>query len=152
MWFKKLVQWINNRTLVYYFTSKTLKSNSLVQKNYLQSFLRKSYHTTEAARHWVHGDPSTIFLATSFTWKMLESSDSMYSSIFMLENTWYYNFTWSGPNSQEIVNFDSIMGPRGPELNWNKIQWYHMFFSMKMDEYMEPGLSDIFWLKLVPKK
>ena len=31
-------------------------------------------------------DPRTIFLVTSFTRKMPESSDSMYSSIFMLEN------------------------------------------------------------------
>ena len=36
--------------------------------------------------NWVPGDPRTIFLVTSFTGKMPESSDSMYSSIFMLEN------------------------------------------------------------------
>ena len=35
---------------------------------------------------WVPGDPSTILLATSFTQKMPDSSDSMYSSILMLEN------------------------------------------------------------------
>ena len=34
---------------------------------------------------WVIGDPSTIFLATSFNRKMPENSDSIYSSIFMLE-------------------------------------------------------------------
>ena len=32
----------------------------------------------------------------------------MYSSIFILENIWYHNFTWSGQNSQEIVNFVPI--------------------------------------------
>ena len=32
------------------------------------------------------GDPNTIFLATSFTQKMPEGSDSMFSSILMLEN------------------------------------------------------------------
>ena len=36
--------------------------------------------------NWVSGDTRTIFLVTSFTGKMPESSDSMYSSIFMLEN------------------------------------------------------------------
>ena len=36
--------------------------------------------------NWVPGDPRTIFLVTSFTRKMPESSDSMYSSIFMLES------------------------------------------------------------------
>ena len=35
---------------------------------------------------WVPEDPSTIFLATSFTVKMPESSDSTYFSIVMLEN------------------------------------------------------------------
>ena len=38
---------------------------------------------------WVPGDPSNIFLVTSFTWKRPESSDFMYSSIFMLENIWH---------------------------------------------------------------
>ena len=36
--------------------------------------------------NWVPGDPHTIFLVTRFTQKMPERSDSMYSSIFMLEN------------------------------------------------------------------
>ena len=35
---------------------------------------------------WVPGDPSTIFLAATFTQKMPEGSDSLYSSILMLEN------------------------------------------------------------------
>ena len=35
---------------------------------------------------WIPGDPITIFLATSVTQKMPEGSDSMYSSILMLEN------------------------------------------------------------------
>ena len=34
---------------------------------------------------WVPRDPSTLFLATSFTQKMPEDSDSMYSSILVLE-------------------------------------------------------------------
>ena len=53
----------------------------------------------------VHVDPSTRFVMTSFTWKVAESPDSIYSSIFMLESIWYHNFTWSGPNSQETLNF-----------------------------------------------
>ena len=55
------------------------------------------------------------------------------------------------------------MGPRGPKLNWNKFTvscefgtlqvkwWYHMFSSIKMEEYMESELSGIFWVKLVRK-
>ena len=42
---------------------------------------------------WILGDASTIFLATSFTQKMQKSSDSMYFSIFMLENICYHSFT-----------------------------------------------------------
>ena len=55
---------------------------------------------------WVHVGPITRFVMTSFTWKMAESPDSIYSSIiFMLESIWYHNFTWSGPNLQETLNF-----------------------------------------------
>ena len=32
------------------------------------------FHTAEAAQHWVPWDPSTIFLATSFTQKMQKGS------------------------------------------------------------------------------
>ena len=71
--------------------------------------------------NWVPGDPRSIFLVTSFTRKMPESSDSMYSSIFMLENIWYHHFNRGGPNSQEIVNFIPNMGPGGTKLNWSKI-------------------------------
>ena len=79
---------------------------------------RKRYHTAKTCPRWVPWDPSTIYLATNFIRKMPESSDSMYSSIVMLENI-YYNFTKRGPNSQEIVTVVSIMGLPGPELNWN---------------------------------
>ena len=64
------------------------------------------------------GDPHTIFLVTSFTRKMPESSDFMYSSIFMLENIWYHHFTRSGQNSQNLVPNTC---PWRPKLNWSKI-------------------------------
>ena len=83
-----------------------------------------SFELTLICINWFPGDPRTIFLVTSFTRKMPESSDSMYSSIFMLENIWYHHFTWSGPNSQEIVNFIPNMGPGGTKLNWSKIHSY----------------------------
>ena len=50
----------------------------------------------QGSKHYIFGD--------HFTQKMPESSGSMYSSILMLENIWYHHFTWSGSNSQEIVN------------------------------------------------
>ena len=52
---------------------------------------------------------------TSFTQKIPESSDFIYSSYLMLENIWYHHFTWTVPNSQEIVNlFQFSLGPRRP--------------------------------------
>ena len=126
-------------------------------------FFKKRHHAAKTTWSFVPRDPSTIFLATTFTRKMPESSNSMYSSFFMPENVWYHQFTWSGPNSQEIVSFSSFMGPRGPELNWNKfiisceygtlqVKWrYHMFSSIKIEEYMESEFSGIFWVKLVTK-
>ena len=35
---------------------------------------------------WVPRDPSTIFLVTTFNQKIPERSDSIYSSVLMLEN------------------------------------------------------------------
>ena len=112
---------------------------------------------------WVSDDPSTIFLATSFTQKMPESSDSMYYSILMLENIWYHHFTWRSPNSQEYVNlFQFSSGPRGPT-NGRKLTiscefgplqvkwWYHVFSSITKEEYMKVELFSIFWAKVVSK-
>ena len=94
---------------------------------------------------------------------MPRSSDFMHSFYFMLEKIWYHHFTWSEPNSQEIVKFVPTAGPRGPELNCSKFTiscefyplqakwWYHMFSSIKMEEYMQAELSGIFWVKMVAK-
>ena len=91
---------------------------------------------------WVPRDSSTIFLMTIFTQKMPESSGSMYSSILMVGNIWY-NFTWSGPNSQQIVNFFQFnSGPSGPKVGTTftfscefgplQVKWWcHMFSNMK---------------------
>ena len=46
-------------------------------------------------KHYIFGD--------HFYSKKLESSSSMYSSILMLESIWHH-FTWSGSNSQDILN------------------------------------------------
>ena len=62
-------------------------------------FLRRRHHTAEANQRWAPKVPSTIFLATISTQKMLESSDSMYSSIFMQavlrEADWIHKNWWS---------------------------------------------------------
>ena len=98
-----------------------------------------------------------------FCSKMSESSDSMYSSILMLENIWCYHFTYSEPNSQEIVNFYQFSsGLRGLaigtiftiscEFSPLHVKWgYHLFSSMKKEEYIESELSGIFQVKVATK-
>ena len=81
-------------------------------------FFKKRHHTAKAVLHWVPRDPNTIFLVSTFTLKVPESSDSTYFSFFLLENIWYHHFTWSGLNSKDIVSFVPIMSPEGPKLNW----------------------------------
>ena len=89
-----------------------------------------------APKHFVFGD--------HFYSKMSESSGSMYSSILMLENI--YCFTWSEPNSQEILNLFSR------EFGLLQVKWLcPMFSNMKKKEYMESELSDIFRVKVVAK-
>ena len=124
---------------------------------------KKRHHIAKTAWRRVPKDSSNISLATTFTRKMPRSSGSMYSFYFILEKIWHYHFTWSGRNSQELVNFVTTAGPRWPELNWNKFTiscefdplqvkwWYNMFSSIKMEEYMEPELSGIYWIKVSPK-
>ena len=83
-------------------TRKTLKCNSLVQKIWL--FLQKetSHCRNSLALQYIKQyikQPSSIFLAATFTRKIPRSSNSIYSFYFMLENIWHHHFTWSGPNS-----------------------------------------------------
>ena len=144
---------------MYCLTRKTLKCNSLVQK--LCLFLQKE------TSHWRNNlalgpqKPKQYIFGDQFY--LPKSSDSMYSSYFKLENMWNHLYTWSGLNSQEIINFVPIVGLQGPELNWNKftiscefdplqVKWgYHTFYIIKIEEYMEPKLSGFFWVKMVVK-
>ena len=69
-------------------------------------------HLTLICINWVPGDPRTVFLVTSFNRKMPESSDSMHSSIFMLENmisSFYPKWTEFTRNCE----FHSKYGSRG---------------------------------------
>ena len=147
---------------MYCLTRKTLKCKSWVQKICL--FLQKE---TWHCKNSLALDPQRlkqyIFGCHFYSKNAKISSNSLCSSYFMLENIKHHHFTWSGPNLLEIVNFVPIAGLRGPKLNWNKFTisfefdplqvkwWYHMFSRIKMEEYMEPEFSGIFWVKMVAK-
>ena len=88
---------------------------------------------------WFPKDPSTTFLATIFAQKMPEDSGYMYSFILMLGTIWYYHFTWSGPNSKEIVNLLQFSsGPQRPTIGTKfiiycefgplQVKWWCYFF------------------------
>ena len=55
----------------------------------LLSVSRLNYHVHKMGPR----EPRTTFLATRFTRKMPESLDSIYFSIFMLENVWHHHLT-----------------------------------------------------------
>ena len=94
---------------------------------------------------------------------MPESSGSMYSSILILEKIQYHCFTWSGPNSREILNlFQFSSRPWGPTIGikftisseFGPLQvkwWCHMLSNTKEKEYMESEFSDIFQVQVVTK-
>ena len=69
---------------------EALKSDSLVKS--MCMFLRKNTSHCKDSSALGSGDPTTIYLATKFNWKMQVSSYYIYSSTFMLENI-YDNFT-----------------------------------------------------------
>ena len=69
---------------------------------------------------WVPWNQSNILLATIFAQTMPDCSGSMYSSILMLQNIWHHHFSWSGSNSQDIVNLLQFSsGPEDPQLKQN---------------------------------
>ena len=121
------------------------------------------FHLTLICINCIPGDPSTTFLASIFTQEMPEYSDCMYSSILMLENIWYYHFTWRGPNSQEIVNlFQLNLGHWGPTIRTEftiscefgpfQVKWWcHIFSNMKYKKFMESELLGILRVKVVSK-
>ena len=78
---------------------------------------------------WVTEDPGSKFLVTISTRKIPECSDSMNSSILMPENIWYHYFTWSGLNSQEILNFVLIYFESLSTNYWNKIHNFFLLWS-----------------------
>ena len=138
---------------MYCLTRKKLNYNSLVQKICLFPLKETSHCKNSLAL----GAQAVYF------WRPLLLEKCQETQIPCIPSIWHHHFTWNRPNSQQIMNFVPIVGPQGLELNWNKFtiscefdplqvkRWYHMFFSIKMKEYMEPELSGIFWVKMVAK-
>ena len=146
---------------MYCLTRKTLNCNILVQK--MCFFPQKETSHCKTSLALSPQEPKQYIFGDHFYSKMPRSSDSIYSSYFMLENIWHHHFTWSRSNSRELVNLVPIAGPRGPELNRNNFTisskfdslqvkwWCHMSSSIKIEEYMEPELSGLFLVKMVTK-
>ena len=100
---------------------KTLRFFNPISMNFFATLLHENLYVSskrDITSQKQFGD--TIILETMFFQKMPENSNSMNSYFFMLGNIWYHHFTWSGPSSHQVVNFVPIVGPWGPELNWNK--------------------------------
>ena len=69
------------------------------------------------------------------SWRRLHQEKCLLGSY----HNYNHNFTWSWPNSQEIVTFVPIMGPWWPKLNWNKIHiflWIRSTSSKLMISYV----------------
>ena len=101
---------------------------------------------------WIPEDPTTIFLTTRF---YLKNSTKIRFYVFLNFHARYFSyfFSWSGPNSEEILNFTPIYFGCPGTYNWNRIssflwnsllEYSYMFSSMKMAEYIESELSGIF--------
>ena len=101
---------------MYCLTRGTLKYNNLILKICMFPQKKTSNYKKSFPR-----DPSSMFLATTFTRKMSESSDCMYSLFCMLENIWHYHFTWSEPTEfARNCEFCSNLGSPETLLNFNK--------------------------------
>ena len=147
--------------LVYCLTRKTLKYNSLVQK--ICFFLQNE------TSHWKNnlalgpqGPKQYIFEDHCYS----KNAKKLRFHVFPLFHVWKHmtsSFYLKWTEFKKIVDFVPIVGPHGPKLNWNKFiisckynplqvkWWYHMFSSIKMEEYMESELFGFFWVKMVAK-
>ena len=131
---------------MYYSIGKTIKSNSVVQN--ICMFLHKDTSRCRDNSALIPQWPKYyIFGIQFYSKKKVESSDSMFFSIFMLENIWYHNFTWRELNSLEIVIFVPIMDPWRLELSRNRMNNF-LWIQSTLDKVMIYG---IFRVKLVAK-
>ena len=143
---------------MYCLTRKTLKCNSLVLKVCL--FLQKgtSYCKNSLALgpQW----PKQHIFGDHFYWK---NAKKLRFHVFLLFHVRKYmtsSFYLKWTKFTRNCEFGSIVGPWGPKSKWNKfkiscefdplqVKWrYHMFSTLKTEEYMEHGLSGIFWVKM----
>ena len=107
---------------MYCLKRKTLKGNSLVQK-ICMFFQKETSHCKSSLELGPQGPKQYIFRDHFYSenaWKVRFHA----FLLFYVKNIWNHNFTWSRTNSQEIVNFVSIVGPHpldtGRKLNVHK--------------------------------
>ena len=146
---------------MYCLTRKTHRCNSLVQK--MCMFLQKETSHCKSSLALGPQRPKHYIFADHFYLKKAKRPRFHVFLLFdarkYMISSFYLKWTEFTRNSF----FLPIMGPRGPELTWNKFTisykfgplpikgWYHMFCSIKMDEYIESEPSGIFWVKLIAK-
>ena len=143
------------------FLSHKSNYNFSLTKIKLVYCLTRRHHIAKTAWRWVPQGPKQYIFGDHFYSK---NAKKFRFHVFLLFHVRKYMTSSFYLKWTEFTrNFVSIVGPRGPELNWNKFTiscefdplqvkwWYHMFSSIKMEEYMEPELSGIFWVKMVAK-
>ena len=95
------------------------------------------------------GDRNTRVFATSFTPKMVESSDSIYSSTFMLQSLWFNHSTWNEfpRNCQFFSNLVRVF--LDPKLQQNSQFFLIWFTSGKMmtSYIFKPVNEGVYWIR-----
>ena len=142
---------------MYCLTKKILTCNSLLQK--ICMFLQKE---TSFQKQLGVGSPGTKqYIFGDYFY--LNNARKLRFYVFILFHVRKHYDIIILPQVDWIHKWVPIVGPWGPELNWNKFTiscefgplqekwWCHTFSSIKIEEYMEPQHSAIFWAKMVVK-
>ena len=154
---------------MYCLTRKTLECNSLVQK--ICMFLQKetSYGKSSFAlgpqgpKHYIFCDHFCLKNARRLKFHvfLLFHARKHVISSFYLQSTEFIRYCefCSNRESQgtqnELAKIHNLLWIRSTDdIKWWYLDkwWYHMFSSIKMEEYMEFQLSGIFWVKAINKK
>ena len=149
-----------------YILPKTLAFINSIKKNLDNHSSSRRKILTPICLKWKNGSPRTQVL---YSWRpvLLQKylkSQIKFISIFSCQKTYYIVIL---PEVDRIhkklwVLFRYSFGHRGPrigikftgscEFDPRQVKlWYHVFSSMKFEEYIESELSDIFQAKLVPE-
>ena len=140
--------------LMYCLTKKELKYSSLIEKKICFFLQKETSHCKKSLALGPHGPKNYIFSNHFYS----KNDKKLRFHVFLLfhvrkhiRSSFYLKWTEFTRNFEFCSNCGSQRTQIKLEQIYNFLWGYHMFSSIKMEDYMKPELSGIFWVKMVAK-